>query len=188
MQRHPQTFPPAPGRPSSLGATDSYGHAQHQPGSLVTPFQASSSPPQTPKLPVCCGLGRPVSQWLFRHAAPCCPLSCALGRHDIPMSVPLPAPGTSEVHWRQALRTLADPSPNHGPTAPLASPNHFARRHTRSLRDANPKAPNSRHTDFARRLRRAGLEAEETSEGGACECRLPQLSPRGLLGVVVSRT
>lgn len=94
-----------------------------------------------------------VSQWLSQYTAPCCPLSCALGRRDVPIPVPQAVPGTR----RQALGTLADPSPSPVPTTPLASPNHFAgRRHTSSLRDANPKAPNSRHTDFARTLAGGG--------------------------------
>lgn len=192
MKHHTQAFRPAPGRPSSLGATNSDGHAHRQAFSLVTPFQAATSPPQTPKLLRPWSTSQSVSQ--SASGSPCTRLLAALSpapsvaaTSPFPFRWPHPEPAKLTGDKRSALSPTPAPSPCPRPHLPLqiTLPDAATLAHSlaRSLRDANPKSPNSRHTDFARTL--AGGGGDE--QGRGLRVARAATIARRLLGVVVSR-
>lgn len=134
------------------------------------------------------------------HGSPSTPLLAALSPAPLtaatsPCLFRCP-PGTSEAHWRQALGTLADPRPQprtHGTTYLSKSLCRMPHSLACSLGDANPKAPNSRHTGFAPHRFRAQTSAGGVGDGDGDErgrglqgSRTATIARR-LLGVVVSR-
>lgn len=124
MKHHTQAFRPAPGRPSSLGATNSDGHAHRQAFSLVTPFQAATSPPQTPKLLRPWSTSQSVSQ--SASGSPCTRLLAALSpapsvaaTSPFPFRWPHPEPAKLTGDKRSALSPTPAPSPCPRPHLPL---------------------------------------------------------------------